>query len=193
MTRAVAAVVGALVAALVVTACTSSVSPGARVASVASHAIRTSSSARRSAPVGAVAFSACMRARGVSQYPDPDSAGVLPKVGARQLGVSTLQFDAAEHACAHLLRSSDTEVQLTLTGMRDFARCMRAHGVQNWPDPTVDSDGQPVFDLRARINPDTPQIDTKSGQCAYLLQPPPGQDGTFLCNGIGEDGCHHYG
>jgi hypothetical protein len=70
---------------------------------------------------------------------------------------------------------------------------MRSHGVHDWPDPTTDRDGQAVFDLRGRIKPDSPQINTTSDDCAPLLHPTPGQNGTVLCNGIGEDGCHHYG
>jgi hypothetical protein len=31
--------------------------------------------------------------------------------------------------------------------MRRFSRCMRSHGVPNWPDPTVDSEGRPGFNL----------------------------------------------
>jgi hypothetical protein len=141
----------------------------------------------------ALAFSACMRSHGVPTFPDPDSSGALPKVGPQQLGVSSSQFEAALNACASLLQPSDAQVLQTLSGMRDFARCMRSHGVPDWPDPTTDSSGQPVFDLRGRIAPNTPQIDAKSSKCDYLLHPAPGQNGTVLCNGIGEAGCHHYG
>ena len=66
-------------------------------------------------------------------------------------------------------------------------------GVPDWPDPTTDTSGQPVFDLRGRIAPDSPRMDAKSSICDYLLHPAPGQNGTVLCNGIGEAGCHHYG
>jgi hypothetical protein len=141
----------------------------------------------------ALAFSGCIRSHGVPNFPDPDSSGALPKVGPQQLGVSSSQFEAAQIACASLLQPSDAQVLQTLRGMRDFARCMRSHGVPDWPDPTTDSNGQPVFDLRGQIAPDSARIDVKSTICAYLLHPVPGQNGTVLCNGIGEEGCHHYG
>ncbi|MGY4771236.1 hypothetical protein ACXC9Q_30370 [Kribbella sp. CWNU-51] len=150
-------------------------------------------SASGSASPSPLAFSACMRSRGVSSFPDPDSSGAIPKVGPQQLGVSTSRFQQAQGACAYLLQPSDAQVQQTLDGMRDFAQCMRSHGVSNWPDPSTDNDGQPVFDLRGQINPDTQRIDTTSGACSHLLHPAPGEDGAFLCNGIGDDGCHHYG
>jgi hypothetical protein len=191
--RPAVAVIAIAFLALLAAACNGSGSSGAGVAKVASHRARASSSASSSVPASALAFSRCMRSHGVSQFPDPDSSGGLPKVDPQQLGVSSSRFQAAQNACAYLLQPSNAQVQQTLHGMRDFARCMRSNGVHNWPDPTTDSDGQPVFDLRGRINPDSPQIATKSDQCAPLLHPAAGQDGTVLCNGIGEDGCHHYG
>src|SRR5262245_23055311 len=52
---------------------------------------------------GWLAFSRCMRSNDVSRYPDPDSSGKPPKKSARQLGVSTSEFQSAEIACRHLL------------------------------------------------------------------------------------------
>ena len=152
-----------------------------------------SSSPNGSAVASALAFSRCMRSHGVPNFPDPDSNGALPKVGPQQLGVSGSQFEAAQNACASLLQPNDAQVQQTLSGMLDFARCMRSHGMPDWPDATIDSSGQPVFDLRGRIAPDSPQIGAKSDICDHLLHPDPGQTGAILCNGIGEAGCHHYG
>jgi hypothetical protein len=152
-----------------------------------------SSAARSSTPPGSLAFSHCMRSHRVSRFPDPDSSGVLPKVSPQQFGVSSTAFQAAQQACAYLLQPSDAQAQQTLSGMREFARCMRSHGMRNWPDPTSDSTGQPVFDLHGRIAPDSRQVVLVSDICAHLLHSAPGQNGTVLCNGIGEAGCHHYG
>jgi hypothetical protein len=146
-----------------------------------------------STSASAVGYSACVRTHGVPNFPDPDSRGNLPKVSPAQLGVSATLFQSATSACARLLQPSQTQGQQTLSGMRDFVRCMRSHGVTNWPDPTTDSGGQAVFDLRGQLDPDSPQIATISADCAPLLHPTPGQNGTVLCNGVGEDGCHHYG
>jgi hypothetical protein len=191
-----AAVIAALLApALLATACAGS--PHSHIAelgtTIAQSGTPTNTPAASARQNGGLAFSRCMRSHGVSQFPDPDSSGAIPKVTLQQLGVGSSPFQAARSACGHLLQPSDIQVQQTLSGMLDFARCMRSHGVRNWPDPTTDSDGQVVFDLRGRINPDTPQMDTKSGRCSHLLHPAPGQNGTVLCNGIGEVGCHHYG
>ena len=181
--------------ALLAAACAGS--PGSHVARLGTTATQSGTSINRQAGSagqnGGLAFSRCMRSHGVAQFPDPDSSGAIPKVSLKHLGVSSSRFQAAQSACASLLQPTNTQVQNTVSGMLDFARCMRSHGVHDWPDPTTDSDGQTVFDLHGRINPDSPQMDAKSGRCSHLLHPAPGQNGTVLCNGIGEAGCHHYG
>src|SRR4051812_8086280 len=48
-------------------------------------------------------FSRCMRFYGVSNFPDPDSSGGVPKETVQQLGVSSSQYQAATQACGHLL------------------------------------------------------------------------------------------
>jgi hypothetical protein len=111
----------------------------------------------------AVGYSHCMRSHGVLSYPDPNSSGTLPKVSAQRLGVSTSQLQAAQSACQQLLPNTGGSfdqqvrqcylagncpqalVQQMLTVGRKFARCMRSHGVSNWPDPTLDSQGRPFF------------------------------------------------
>jgi hypothetical protein len=61
--------------------------------------------------------------------------------------------------------------------MLEFARCMRSHGVLNWPDLTLDR-GRPIFDPEAvGIDPSSPQISTEMHQCervfpASLGRPP---------------------
>jgi hypothetical protein len=194
-----AAPTGAIIAAVAGLALLAAACAGSRGSHVAQLGTTTTQSISTGQPAasarqnGGLAFSHCIRSHGVSQFPDPDSSGAIPKVTLQQLGVGSSQFQAAQSACVSLLQPSNAQVQQTLSGMLDFARCMRSHGVHSWPDPSTDSDGQAAFDLHGRINPDTPQMDTKSGLCAHLLHPAPGQDGTVLCNGIGEAGCHHYG
>jgi hypothetical protein len=189
-----AAIIAAAGLALLAAACAGS--RGSHVAQLGTTTTQSISTGRPAASGrqnGGLAFSHCMRSHGVSQFPDPDSSGAIPKVTLQQLGVGSSQLQAAQSACVSVLQPSNVQVHQTLSGMLDFARCMRSHGVHSWPDPSTGSDGQVVFDLHARINPDTPQMDTKSGLCARLLHPAPGQNGAVLCNGIGEAGCHPYG
>jgi hypothetical protein len=109
----------------------------------------------------AVAYSTCMRSHGVPNFPDPPSSGTVPKGGAQQFGVSGSVFQAAETACQPLFPTSggsiqDCEdtgdcppavVQNALTLMRRYAECLRSHGVPNFPDPTIGSQGRPYFDV----------------------------------------------
>jgi hypothetical protein len=174
--------------ALLASGCGGSGSRG--VASVASSTANTQgSSSGNSSPAAAqankaLAYSRCIRSNGVPNYPDPNSNGNLPKGNAKAFGVSTSQYQAAERACGHLLPSggSATLTQCLMTGDcprsvvqpaleegRKFARCMRSHGVTNWPDPTVDSLGRPSFPVaRAGISIDatrSPQMLSKIGDC----------------------------
>jgi hypothetical protein len=119
-----------------------------------------------STSASAVAYSACVRAHGVPSFPDPDSSGTVPKGDAQYFGVSTSQFQAAQHACQHLLPTGGSLqqreeqcfensgpcppalLQQMLTADRKLAQCMRSRGWPNFPDPTPQSDG-PVFNITA--------------------------------------------
>jgi hypothetical protein len=52
-----------------------------------------------------------------------------------------------------------------------FSRCMRSHGVPNWPDPapTSHQDQRPFFHVPDSIDPNAPQITTKIHICQHLL------------------------
>jgi hypothetical protein len=139
-----------------------------------------SSNAAVSANSPLLAFSQCMRSHGVRNFPDPQpGVGSAKFPGAQQLGVSGPQYQAAENACQHLLPAGTNdqflpaEVPLLLTGMREFSQCMRSHGVPNWPDPSVNAEGQPLFELSAqnitRSEAHSQQMMTKEAECQHLL------------------------
>jgi hypothetical protein len=152
-TRTVAAIVTTTVLALPTAACSSGPS-----STDSPHAGGSAASP------SAVAYSNCIRSHGVPDFPDPGSGGILPKTDAQRLGVSNSQLQAAQRACQHVLPTADSLqqqaqqcflagncpqalVQQILTAGRKFARCMRSHGVPNWPDPSLDSEGRPAFNL----------------------------------------------
>ena len=137
----------------------------------------------------AVAYSDCMRSHGVPKYPDPGSNGEVPKGSAQQFGVSNSQFQAAQGDCQHLLPSGGSLqqqaqqcfnagecpaalVQQLLTAQRRFAQCMRSHGVPNWPDPSVGSEGRPIFNLIpagiTHSQEHSPPITTTMTECQRL-------------------------
>jgi hypothetical protein len=130
-----------------------------------------------------------MRSHGVPNYPDPDSSGQLPKGSAQQFGVSSAQLQTAQNACLHLLPTAGSFqqqsqqcfsagncpqalVQQILTVQRKFAQCMRSHGVPNWPDPSLDSEGRPIFNLVpagiTHSETHSPPTATKMTECLRL-------------------------
>lgn len=128
-----------------------------------------------------VAFSHCMRSHGVWSFPDPQPGATNAKFpSARQLGVGSSQYQAAESACMAVLpagiddRFPAAEVPLLLSGMREFSQCMRSRGEPNWPDPAVDSEGRPEFPLaevpgHGRNYWRSPQLTSIEGECQHLM------------------------
>ena len=134
----------------------------------------------------AVSYSHCMRSQGVPNYPDPGSGGQLPKTSAQLLGISGSQFNEAQRACRRLLPASGGSldaaslqqchlagvcppalVQQALDAGLRFAQCMRSHGVPNWPDPTVNAQGEPLFNIRVP-RPAPPQVSSAINECERL-------------------------
>jgi hypothetical protein len=188
--RTAAAIIAAATLAMLAAACSgspSSTGPGG--SSNAGGPVRSQAASSK-----AVAFSHCMRSHGVPDFPDPFSRGGVPKVTPQQVGVSNSQFQVAERACAQLFQPTQAQVPEIMTGMLNFARCMRSHGVPNWPDPSTDSSGQPVFNIPG-IDPDSPRVSNTADECTQLLVQSTSNPTTIqLCSGIGEDGgCAGYG
>jgi len=134
----------------------------------------------------AVSYSHCMRSQGVPDYPDPDSSGQLPKTSAQLLGISSSQFSEAQRACQQLLPTSGgllnatslqqchlagvcppALVQQALDAGLKFAQCMRSHGAPNWPDPTVNSEGEPLFNITVP-RPAPPQVSSAINECERM-------------------------
>ena len=125
-------------------------------------------------------YAGCMRSHGVPRYPDPSSGNELPsglpKVSPEQLGVSSAQYQAAQHGCAHLLPNggqlTQSQSQQDLNAMRRFAQCMRSHGAPTWPDPTNGPAGW-GFDLVNvhGFDPNSQQIEQEMNVCQRALPP----------------------
>jgi hypothetical protein len=91
----------------------------------------------------------CLRAHGLANFPDPAVATDGPAAGQAILDKSALKADppdvasqaitacAAEMANAHIFsgQGSSGMTQQELQGRLALARCIRAHGVPNFPDP----------------------------------------------------------
>jgi hypothetical protein len=87
-----------------------------------------------------VAFSQCMRSHGVANFPDPQHfVGGNVKLTIHNLAPSPAAMDACSHLLPTTGGSQETahQRQTQLADGLSFARCMRSHGVTNFPDPTA--------------------------------------------------------
>jgi hypothetical protein len=99
-----------------------------------------------------VAFASCIRAHGVPNFPDPTGngqggvqiqqsqrSGSGPSTEVNGVPVNGPAFQAAMSDCRHYLPNGGvpTAAQTAAMKAKAFAmsRCMRSHGVPNFPDP----------------------------------------------------------
>ena len=97
----------------------------------------------------AVKFAECMRANGVSAFPDPNASGELTidaVANGSSLDTSTAAFKQALSACKDLEppgftggKRSPEQQEAALK----FAQCIRDNGVEDFPDPV---NGEPLVD-----------------------------------------------
>jgi len=118
----------------------------------------------------AVKFAECMRANGVSEFPDPDASGQLTIdaiANGSSLDTNSAAFKQALSACKDLeppgftggKRSPEQE-----KAALKFAQCMRDNGVKDFPDPT---DTGPLINVNGAQS--IPGFQAAVGKCrAYL-------------------------
>jgi hypothetical protein len=90
----------------------------------------------------AVKFAECMRANGVSAFPDPDASGALTidaVANGSALNTSSAAFKRALTACKDLEPAGFTGNQRSPQEQKAalaFAQCIRDNGVRDFPDPS---------------------------------------------------------
>jgi hypothetical protein len=120
-------------------------------------------------------FSACMRAHGLPDFPDPQS-GSAGGYATGSLPPVTPQYNAAEKACQSLAIASGyeqtpAEIQKHVEQETAESECMRKHGVPEMPNPDAQgaivitpspgSPGRPAWW-------GSPQFQAAQKRCAYL-------------------------
>lgn len=89
----------------------------------------------------ALAFSQCMRSHGVTSYPDPNANGQVKIASNSGINFYSPSFQAAQSACQKLQRgrpSASGQPSAEILGkFLAFSRCMRGHGISDFPDPTA--------------------------------------------------------
>lgn len=86
-----------------------------------------------------IAFSKCMRAHGVTSFPDPSGHGI--NIGGTGIDPRSPSFRAAQHTCFKLLPGGGPQGRpATAAEIKQAdatAQCMRAHGITGYPDPII--------------------------------------------------------
>lgn len=165
-------------------------SPTGGVASLGSHASKTSttsstaggssggSGSSASPESQAVAYSACMRAHGVPNFPDPKISthgnGVSVAIGVTPTITDNPHFKSAQQACGKLLPGGGpgegSNHQIAPQEESQYlkaAACIRTHGVPNFPDPTFSGGG--VHIEHQGLNESSPAFKAAVHACESLI------------------------
>ncbi|HYB31371.1 MAG TPA: hypothetical protein VEF89_32580 [Solirubrobacteraceae bacterium] len=166
-----------LAAALGVAACGSS-SPSSTA---------TNSSGGQSSDAGnskGLEFASCMRSHGVSNFPDPTNGQIRLQVQqtpnsttVNGVEVNGPAFQSAMTACKSYLPNGGTPSAAQTAKVKAQAlamsRCMRSHGVPNFPDPTFHSGPNGGVGVGIRISnssgidPNSPAFQAASKECGF--------------------------
>ena len=130
-----------------------------------------------------LAFAQCMRSHGVANFPDPGSnangglqiqdsqrAGSGQTLSVNGVRVNSPAFQSAMQACRSKLPNGGhpTAIQSAKAHQTAlaFSRCMRAHGITNFPDPQFHGAGVTMqLSQSSGINPQSPAFQAAQNAC----------------------------
>ena len=181
-------------AALLVAGCGgASSNPGvAQLSSKTSNAATSTAAAAGSGSpeAAALAFAGCMRANGVPHFPDPKAGGGFLFHTGGGVDPSSPAFKTAQTKCKKFLPpgpgSGPPPSAKTLAHFLTVARCMRSHGVPEFPDPRTTAPSNPraalgggagvisdiegvIFVFPGRIDHQSPEFTQAAAACAFPL------------------------
>ena len=144
------------------------------------HAALTAERERREA---ALNYARCMREHGVD-VPDPtfESGGPVGQAGPDEdTPPDTLR--QADRACETYKPEfeppalSEDEQQEFNDAARANSRCMREHGIENFPDPTIDEEGRAEVMIKedSGIDPNDPDFREAEEACKDTMPKPPSE------------------
>ena len=125
-----------------------------------------------------LAYSQCMRAHGLADFPDPQTqadGSVTRHIEVLQgsdLDPGTPRFQAAQKACQSLVpapqsgQRTQQQAQAEARALQ-YAQCMRAHGVPTFPDP--DFSHGITFGDNGTYDPNSPSFQAADHACGSLL------------------------
>jgi hypothetical protein len=144
---------------------------------------------------GDLAYSQCMRAHGITSYPDPNPSGGIAISGNSGINVNSSQYQAASKACQSKLggQQSDAQQIADYPAELKYAHCMQSRGV-DVPDPAApgtngsdtqsnSSPGSSGASSGNGVNPNSPQYIAANKACQHYL--PTGQGPSLGSSGSG--------
>jgi hypothetical protein len=137
---------------------------------------------QREAREAALNYARCMREHGVDM-PDPtfEGGGIRQTGPTKEDNVPRAKVQEADRACRKYREDVDPP-KLSEEEQQEFkeaalanARCMREHGIENFPDPTFGKDGQAAIriDRSMGIDPEDPDFKEAEKACQSTMPKPP--------------------
>jgi hypothetical protein len=138
---------------------------------------------QREARNAALRYARCMREHGVD-VPDPTfQGGGINQTGPEEK-VPKAKLQEAEQACEKYTKDVDDGPKLSEEQQEEFkdaalanARCMREHGIENFPDPTFSGDGEAEIKApEGAFDPNDPDFKEAEKACKDTMPKPPSQE-----------------
>ncbi|MGA2010508.1 MAG: hypothetical protein ABSH51_08270 [Solirubrobacteraceae bacterium] len=114
-----------------------------------------------------VTFATCMRTHGVPGFPDPEDAADI-QIPTILMHNPAPAFTSAMAACQYLVPPGGPPVATAgqKAAALKFAKCMRRHGVDHYPDPTYQDGAEvPPFIADPALDPASPAFGAASKTC----------------------------
>lgn len=123
-----------------------------------------------------VAFSQCIQKHGFPNFPDPNSQGGIQVSG---IDPNSTAWQNAQKACEKYAGASGkpptaAQQQQALANALKFSRCMRSHGITDYPDPQSHAGGGISISIRVQkgsgsnLNPRSPIFQAAQRACNAL-------------------------
>lgn len=120
---------------------------------------------------GPLAYSECMRAHGVGNFPDPNSHGNLVVTPSDHLDPGSPRYQAAEKACAKLQVGrgmTPAQQERAYQHLYRYVLCMRTHGI-SMADPFRGPNGGVGIAVPRGIDPASATFQTADRACKPLI------------------------
>jgi hypothetical protein len=152
----------------------------------ASRSSSATSASATSASASGLAYSQCMRAHGIKNFPDPNPSGGIGIGPSSGINPNSPQYQTAEQACHSLAAGGVSPAQQAQNYASElkYAHCMQTHGVPGFPEPPAPGNGPnsqsnsgsaSQHNGSGSVDPNSPQFIAANKTCEHYL--PAGQQG----------------